>query len=243
LDSEWKGLLLAALSCTLIVVVYISVYKVCERRPITEFSARRLGPNLLSGVLLGAILQSLTILVIYLARDYTVTSVNPIISVLPALAMSASAAIVEETVFRGIIFRIAEERLGSYWALAISAFIFGGLHFANPHSSILAAVGLMIQAGLLLGAAYILTRNLWFPIGLHFAWDFTQSGIYGAVTSGGSTSGSLLTSHIQGATAITGGPFGPEGSLQATVFCLIAAVILLLFGRMQGKIVRPYWKR
>ena len=77
LDSEWKDLILASIACILIVVVYVYVYKACEQRPITEFSAKGLGRNLLGGILLGALLQSLTIFVIYLAKDYTVLSIKP----------------------------------------------------------------------------------------------------------------------------------------------------------------------
>src|SRR5690606_38179680 len=111
----------------------------------------------------------------------------------PPLTMAFTSAIFEEILLRGIIFRILEEKLGSYIALFISALIFGALHLANPNSSITAAVGLAIQAGLLLGAAYIYTRNLWFPIAIHFAWNFTQSAVFGANVSGGSISKTLIT--------------------------------------------------
>ena len=128
-------------------------------------------------------------------------------------------------------------------ALAISAFIFGALHLANPHSSIAGATSVAIEAGLLLGAAYIYSKNLWFPIAIHFAWNFTQSGIYGAVTSGHTFGKSLLTTRIQGSDLITGGEFGPEGSIQAVFFCLIAATVLMVLSRRQNKIVRPYWAK
>ena len=74
--------------------------------------------------------------------------------------MGITSAIIEETLLRGIIFRIPEEKLGSYISLLISAIIFGALHLSNPNSSLSAAIGLAIQAGLLLGAAFIYSRNL-----------------------------------------------------------------------------------
>ena len=117
------------------------------------------------------------------------------------------------------------------------------MHLANPHSSVLASLGLAIQAGLLLGAAYIYARNLWFPIAIHFAWNFMQSGIFGVSTSGNSMGKSLLTTKINGAEWFTGGLFGPEGSIQATVFCLIAAVVLILMSHRQQKIARASWQR
>ena len=155
--------------------------------------------------------------------------------------MAFNSAIFEEILFRGIICRLIEEKLGSYISLAISALLFGALHILNPNSSIFAALGLAIQAGLLLGAAYIYSKNLWFPIALHFAWNFTQSGIFGASTSGHAISKSLFTTKIEGTELITGGQFGPEGSIQATLFCLIATIILLILSHRQNKIIKPYW--
>jgi len=156
--------------------------------------------------------------------------------------MAFTAAISEEILIRGILFRHLEEKLGSYIALAISALIFGALHLANPNSSLVAGIGIALQAGVLLGAAFIYSKNLWFPIALHFAWNFTQSGIFGARTSGNEMSKSFLTTKIEGSEIITGGEFGPEGSIQATLFCLIAAITLMALNVKQNKIVAPYWK-
>ena len=83
--------------------------------------------------------------------------------------MAFTSAIFEEILFRGILFRVIEDKLGSYLSLLISALIFGFLHIANPNSSFVTEVGLAIQAGLLLGSAYIYAKNLWFPIAIHFA--------------------------------------------------------------------------
>ncbi|WP_205334631.1 hypothetical protein [Flavobacterium fluviale] len=89
----------------------------------------------------------------------------------------------------------------------------------------------------------IFRRNLWFPIALHFAWNFTQSGIYGAITSGNEKTPGLLTAKIQGSELITGGEFGPEGSIQASVICLLGTLILLFLSQKENKIVKPYWNK
>ena len=235
----WIGIAVAFLS----VSTYVFLFRFYEKRNIIELSTKKLTQNLLVGISLGVGLQSLTILVIYLKGGFTVSSVNSITLVLPSFVMAFTSAIFEEILFRGIVFRITEEKLGSYWALFISALIFGAMHLANPHSSVLASLGLAIQAGLLLGAAYIYARNLWFPIAIHFAWNFMQSGIFGVSTSGNSMGKSLLTTKINGAEWFTGGLFGPEGSIQATVFCLIAAVVLILMSHRQQKIARASWQR
>jgi len=242
--TEWlRYLIIGVVSAFLVVAVYIILFRSYEKRKITELSIKGIGKHLGPGILLGVVLQSLTILVIYLSGGFTVVSVNSILLVVPALTLSFSAAIFEEVFFRGIIFRVTEEKLGSYLALLISALIFGALHLANPNSSLIVAVGLVIQAGLLLAAAYIYTRNLWFPIAIHFAWNFTQAGIFGAAVSGNALGRSLLTSKIEGPSWITGGSFGPEGSIQATLFCLVPTVIILILSRRQKKMISPYWRK
>ena len=241
MEKEEKMLLIGIVVASISIATYTWLFRFYEKKTITELSIQGIGKkNLSLGICLGIALQSLTILVIYLNKGITVISVNSMIFLLPFLAMAFTSAIFEEILFRGIIFRITEEKLASYWALIIPAVIFGAMHFANPHSSIVAALGLAIQAGLLLAAAYIFSRNLWFPIAIHFAWNFTQSGIFGVSTSGNNMGTSLLTTKIEGAEWFTGGQFGPEGSIQATVFCLIATIVLMLFHQKQCRIIKPY---
>ena len=243
IGKDLKNLISGVFLAILTIISYSYLFKFYEKRVITEFSKKGIIRSLTIGIILGAILQSLTILVIYLKGGYSVISINPILFIIPALTMGITSAIIEETLFRGIIFRIPEEKLGSYISLLISALIFGALHISNPNSSLSAGIGLAIQAGLLLGAAYIYSRNLWFPIAIHFAWNFTQSAIFGANVSGNVISKTLITSKIEGAEWFTGGQFGPEGSIQATVFCLIATIILLILSHKEGKIIKPYWKK
>jgi uncharacterized protein len=243
LDKEIKNLVIGIVASLLAIGSYVFLFKWYEKRPITELSTQNIGKHLLWGISIGFILQALTILVMYVKGGYTVVSVNPFLYIIPSLTMAFTSAIFEEILMRGIIFRLIEEKWGSYIALIISAIIFGALHLANPNSSIVAALGLAIQAGLSLAAAYIYTKNLWFPIAIHFAWNFTQSGIFGAVTSGNAMKKTLITSKIEGAEWFTGGAFGPEGSIQATLFCLVVTIILIFLSQKEGKIVPPYWEK
>jgi membrane protease YdiL (CAAX protease family) len=243
LDVSIKSLVTALVVAVFAIVSYTYLFKYYEKREVTEFSKKGLFKSLTFGIVLGVVLQSLTILVIYLKGGYSIISINPILFLVPPLTMAFTAAIFEEILMRGIIFRITEEKLGSYFALFISAILFGAMHLGNPNSSLIAAIGLAIQAGLLLASAYIYSRNLWFPIAVHFAWNFTQSALFGANVSGTTTAKTLITSKIEGAEWYTGGQFGPEGSVQATFFCLIATVILLILSHKEGKIISPYWKK
>jgi membrane protease YdiL (CAAX protease family) len=139
------------------------------------------------------------------------------------LAASIMASVGEELLFRGVMFRIFEQATGTLTALLVSALFFGMAHLASPNVTVLTAFAIAIEAGLLLGLAYVVTRNLWFPIGIHFAWNFTQSGIFG-ITNGGASSYGLVAMNFAGPDWLTGGTFGPEASVVSIAVCLAAAV-------------------
>ena len=100
------------------------------------------------------------------------------------IASAVFPAVSEEMVFRGVLFRWLEEFGGSWVALLVTSALFGAAHLANPNASWVAAVGIALEAGVMLGAAYMLTRSLWLPMGLHAAWNFTQGEIFDIPVSG-----------------------------------------------------------
>ncbi|MGD8817558.1 MAG: CPBP family intramembrane metalloprotease [Acidobacteriota bacterium] len=158
------------------------------------------------------------------------------------LAASIQAGYIEEVMFRGVIFRITEEGLGSWWALAISSALFGLAHIGNPNATWLSAAAIMIEAGILLGATYMLTRRLWAVMGMHFAWNYTQGGVFGISVSGTDVQG-MLVSRLTGPEILTGGAFGIEASLLTVILCFAVAVFVLRRTVRRGHLVRPFWKR
>ena len=240
-DKNFRNLIKGLVSSTTVILAYIYFYKKYEKRAITEFSNKGITEYILIGSGIGIVLQSLTILVIVIAGSFEIVAVNPFSSMIIPLTVAFSVAIFEEILIRGIIFRILEEKLGSYISLLITAIIFGALHLANPNSTLMSGLCVGIEAGILMGAAYIYARNLWFPIAIHFAWNFMQSGIFGAITSGNEKTSGILTTKITGNQLITGGEFGPEGTIQAIIFCVFAGIILLQLSK--NKIKPPYWKK
>src|SRR5262249_21623370 len=125
----------------------------------------------------------------------------------PLVGMAAISSFSEEVLVRGIVFRITEEALGSGLALLVSAALFGLGHLANPHATLWGAAAIALEAGVLLAAAYMLTRRLWLPIGIHAAWNFTEGGLFGAATSGRNLPG-LLQTTTRGPEWLSGGAFG-----------------------------------
>jgi len=243
LDRNYRNLIKGILVSVLALTGYIFFFKYYEKRKVTELATNGLAKNLIIGILIGIVLQSLTILVIYATGSFNIVAVNPVSFIIIPLTVAFTAAILEEILIRGILFRVLEEKLGSYIALALSAIIFGALHLSNSGANLVSALCVSIEAGILLGAAFMYSRNLWFPIAIHFAWNFMQSGIFGAITSGNEKAESLLVTKIEGSVSITGGEFGPEGSFQAIIFCSIASVVLLYLCHKENKIVKPYWQK
>ena len=134
-------------------------------------------------------------------------------------------AFYEEIVFRGYVLNNLLESFNKWIALIVSALLFAVAHLANPNFSLVAAFNILL-AGILLGLNYIYTKNLWFAIMLHFSWNFFQGPILGYEVSGMPLK-SLLLHDTQGSELLTGGKFGFEGSLVATVLQLAAIASLV----------------
>jgi membrane protease YdiL (CAAX protease family) len=232
---------LGALLLTAVVLAAYSAYvRIIERRAVTELSGARAVRELGIGLGLGALLFSVSIGILAAVGAYEVTGNNgwrTMLAILPACILSG---VLEEVVIRGVVFRILEQWLGSWIALGISAVIFGVLHLLNPGATLLNAAAISIEAGVLLAAAYMLTRRLWLCIGIHIAWNFTQGGIFSIAVSGNSTKG-LLQARMVGPDWLTGGIFGAEASVVALAVCLAAGMALVGLAIKTGNVIRPFW--
>ncbi len=230
----------ALLLTAIVVCAYRAYVRLVEKRPVAEFSSPHALRELGAGVALGALLFSLTIGVLAALGVYQVTGNNGWLAMFSTVPGFILAAVLEEVVMRGVVFRILEQSLGSWLALVLSAVIFGALHLLNPGATLLNAGAVMLEAGILLAAAYMLTRRLWLCIGLHFAWNFTQGGIFSAAVSGGATRG-LLQGKLIGPEWLTGGAFGVEASAVAVVVCFSMALLLLFLAERNGNVLPPWW--
>jgi membrane protease YdiL (CAAX protease family) len=200
---------------------------------------RRLGMGLGAGFLVFSVAVGIAALL----GVYKITGAGDLSGLLPALLASAIfPAISEELVFRGILFRWIEEFGGSWLALFLTSAFFGASHLMNPHASTIAAVGIAFEAGVMLGAAYMLTRSLWLPMGLHAAWNFTQGEIYDIPVSGTPVHG-LVQAQLTGDPLLTGNGFGLEASLIAIVVATLFGLWLLWLAIRKGELVQPFWVR
>ncbi|MEE4317850.1 MAG: type II CAAX endopeptidase family protein [Erythrobacter sp.] len=157
-------------------------------------------------------------------------------------AAGISAGFVEEFIFRGILFRWIEEFAGSWAALIVTSGLFGLAHIGNANATWFSSTTIAIEAGLMLGGAYMLTRNLWVPIGIHFGWNMTQGLVWDVPVSGNDVDG-LVDARLAGDPLISGGAFGLEASVIALVLAGGAGVWLIKRAADRGEVMAPWWVR
>jgi membrane protease YdiL (CAAX protease family) len=224
-------------------VAYTILVKAIERRRMQELSARDIPTLGMAGLLVGALMISTVVLVLWLAGSYHVSGTNPAVNWLPAvLTTGLGAGIAEEIITRGVLFRAVEEGLGTWWALAISALFFGAAHIFNPGATLWSSLAIAIEAGVLLALLYHVTRSLWPCIGLHAAWNVMQGTFFGIPVSGTEAHGWLISTRT-GPDWLSGGVFGAEASVVALIVCSACSALLLIVALRRGTIVPPAWQR
>ncbi len=234
---------LSTLQLVSALVAYLLVVGLLERRqpPFELAPDRALGLGL--GLLFGAALFLTCYLVIMAAGGFRVAGAGDGVPWAAVWQLGVVAGVSEELMFRGILFRLVEEWLGTWIALVVSAVIFGAVHLANPGATAWGAIAIALEAGLLFGALYVLTRSLWVGIGVHAAWNVVQGPVLGVVVSGGGVSGGLVRTEVTGPEWLTGGAFGAEASLVTVVLLLAVTAWLLGLARRRGLVVAPSWER
>ena len=214
---ESLGVVLAAAVGTWVMTRFVN------RKPFTAvgLALRRTAlKEAVAGILLGFLMMTGIFLVGVALGMY-----HPAFGVLSAGAMAsilggslfvfAAGAMGEEMLFRGYAYQTLVQGVTVLPATLLMASIFALAHLQNPNVTVFSVLNVAL-AGIVLSVAYVKTRALWLPFGIHFAWNFSQSTVYGLPTSGITSPGLVLTGS-SGAAWISGGEFGPEGGILATI--------------------------
>lgn len=242
-DSPVIGVLIALFMALVVMAAYVAWGRLVERREVTELSLPGAGREWTVGGMLGFGLYAGCVLFLMLFGMFQVEGVNPISYMIPAAAMAIKSSVFEELLFRGVLFRSVEGMAGSWIAIIVSSLVFGILHLINPDATIAGAIYIAIEAGLLLAAAYLVTRRLWMAIGYHMVWNYVQSAVFSGIVSGSVALPGLLQVKIDGPRFYTGGSFGMEQSVFALVLCTITGGVLLFIAIRRGHIAPPPWSR
>ncbi|THA73018.1 CPBP family intramembrane metalloprotease [Streptomyces sp. A0642] len=235
--NPWLTLVLGLLTAVLAVAAYRWVVGRTEHRPVTELAPGGARAAAGRGVLIGVPLFSAVILILAVSGQYHVDGIGSVTGAMGLIGFMAAAAVTEELLFRGILFRVVEERGGTWLALTLTGALFGLMHLLNPNASLWGAVAIAVEAGGMLAAAYAATRTLWLPIGVHLGWNFAESGIFSTEVSGNDTPQGLLDSATSGPHLLTGGDFGPEASLYAVLAGAVLTVAFMWLAHRRGHVV------
>jgi hypothetical protein len=227
----------------LLLLALLGVFKIltafCDRRPLGCVGLAfhpRWGRELGLGIVLGTAL----ILTVAALEGTLRLAQFGVASLSPAQALSAAAfygvtlamaATNEELVFRGYPFQRLVEAITPAGGIAVTSVLFGLAHLGNAHHTWISTANTAL-VGVPLAIAYLRTRSLWMPVGIHFSWNFVLGFVIGLPVSGWAFPESLLKARVQGAAWVTGAEYGPEGGVLATFAILGATIYLLLSKRI-----------
>jgi membrane protease YdiL (CAAX protease family) len=198
------------------------------------FQLKGYGNHIFQGIVVGAVMMLLGFVILLILNEISVTSVEfDIYKLLAGIVLFSFVALGEELLMRGYILNNLLQSMNKYIALVLSSLIFSTLHMLNPNLDLMSFISILLS-GLLLGIAYIYTKNLWFPIALHFSWNFFQGTVFGFNVSGVSTY-SVISQHPVGNNMLNGGEFGFEGSILSLIFIAVTTLLIWWSARKNAK--------
>lgn len=209
-----------------------------RRKPVTEVTGTmnpRWALQLLAGAGVGAVLMLLPALFLTLGGWIAWQPVFPGWSALaPALVLMAGVAVAEELLFRGVLFQRLIDGVGVWPAQVLVGALFVLTHMGNPNmegATRLWAGANIFLASILFGLAWVRTRSLALPIGIHFMANVTQGVILGFGVSGTVEPSVFAPRFLTDLTWLTGGPFGLEASLPGLAAVIMAVIAFIAFAR------------
>lgn len=220
------------------VAVYWAVMRRVAVRPVPELARRGAGREVLlgGGIGLAFVLVSALLITVFGGYSFSWAGHGFLSVVASAVAVQAGAAVTEELMFRGLALQALERVWGSRVALALTALFFGAAHLIAPGADAWSALAITLEAGVMLGAAFLWRRSIWFVAGVHFAWNLTEQ-LLGIPVSGHTPDG-LFTADVHGSDLLTGGGFGLETSVVPVVIGVVLAVRMFTLAR-RGDGLRP----
>jgi membrane protease YdiL (CAAX protease family) len=227
------------------IAVVLAAYKLViarlGERPRDDLPMRGAPRGLAIGILVGFLLFCALVGIAALFDVYNIVGAGDTRELVKDLAgMTLTAAFLEELLFRGILFRWIEAFGGSWAALVLTSALFGLAHIFNANATWVSSLAITVEAGVMLGGAYMLARNLWVPIGLHAAWNFTQGFIFDVPVSGNDMHG-LVQAKLSGPVLLSGGSFGLEASMIGVVLSIPLGACMIYLAARNGRIVQPMW--
>lgn len=220
--KEWRLAWPYLLAAALCLAGYRFFVRRFEQRAASESALQGAAPDLLRGLGIGAVVSVIVAGALGAVGAFSITGSTSILAAFKPLPEQVMVAIMEELLFRAVLFRLTEERWGTRTALVVNVLLFALAHLPNEHVTALAVLNTGV-AGLGFCAAWMLTRRLWLPVGMHFAWNYLFDGVFGVPVSGHAARGWLQV-QMSGPEWLAGGAYGVEASVVTLlVWCAAAA--------------------
>jgi membrane protease YdiL (CAAX protease family) len=229
----------------LILIAYSLMVRYIDLVPDNPLAAQGLGTSgpwtrdIVIGLLIGGGLVSLAVMAIAVLGSYSVLLDVANTTIAPAAVVFwvlATAAMLEEAAFRGYPFQRLVDGLAGLdrhfhlpvgtGAIVVLSILFGAGHLGNPHASFFGVLNTVL-VGVLLSVAYLRTRALWLPYGIHLGWNVALGMVFGLPVSGFTMFSVLVKGTASGPKWLTGGDYGLEASLTGAVVILLGILSLL----------------
>jgi membrane protease YdiL (CAAX protease family) len=240
--APWVDGLEKAAMVVLLLLAYRWLVRLTERRPVHELGRRDALPEFAIGFGLSGLMIVTCVLLIGVFGSYEVVGFHSPGVLAYAFVSTAFYALLEDLLFRAILFRNVEVRLGTWLAIVLVAALFGLLHLGNDNASVSSSVALAV-GDLSLAAAFVLTRRIWMVWGVHVGWNFFQEKIFGMANSGYTASDNLIDAAVSGPAWVTGGAFGVENSVPGVLTSIAVGVLLMTWAYRKKQVVPPGWRR
>jgi membrane protease YdiL (CAAX protease family) len=238
-----------ALGAALLIGIYSLLLAVLDHRggdrlawqglPLDRLARRQFLAGLAFGMLLIGICVALAATSGSYQARITITARTLRLAV-EVLLLLLGGALLEEVMFRGYPFQRLVEAVGPVWAVTVASALFAAAHLGNPNAGGVLSWAFFntIAIGVLLAVAYLRTRTLWFPFGIHFGWNFALGFVFGLPVSGLSDFSVLVHGSIRGRRWLTGGAYGLENSGAAAILLALSLLLVLLARVGIGKKMR-----
>lgn len=234
-DKSIADPIIIFISTILLLVSYYYLFRLYDKREITELSLKHLPKEMFGGFIFGFLTISLSIFILYLLGYYRVISISTTHYSARLFTVLLFAGIVEDLFHRGLILRVMENWLGTHIAIVI-AMLVELQHISNPNTKLFDLILYLIW-GFTMAMMFIYTKRIWLPYFFHIGWNFSQP-FYGSTLTGSNDFGTIIQSKFNGPELLTGGAFGIENSIFTTSFLLIIGIVLYYLAKKEGKIVK-----
>lgn len=219
-------------------LVTILLWKFMNKRTLKDLGFRGPLKDLGFGLLLGALSISVIFVLLYVTGNAELLNsfTTPEFSMytLTFLILFILVGFFEEMFFRGYVMSTMANRGNPRWLMyVVSAVVFSLAHGMNPNVSILGLVNIAL-VGVLFAYMFIATNSLWLPIGYHITWNYFQGNVFGFAVSGITPHGIYNVSVEGGNDLLTGGAFGLEGGLLATLLIVLGYFATRFYANNRG---------